>query len=215
MMPPKPVDQQRVYAVKLLADLQEKQANLQIKCPIEGQVAELVPFSETGRYVREGEEVARITDGRWLLRVAMTEDAFGQAKVKLGTVVNVRLSGTDVRNWSGRVHSVSKVASDVVPDVRLTQIAGGPIPVHPTTLQAQAAYVEIKIELDDRLPQDVLHGMSGIAGPVPFRAYRFGYLQTSHPLLYCGEIGQLNARCCWKIVAESTRLGTVLVGIGE
>lgn len=114
-----------------LADADARLAQLAVAAPIAGRVAYERARDLPGRFVREGDAVGLVLDGRLpLLRVALDQD--GAARVRAGVRrVDVRLAEAPGVVLQGRLLREAPAAAPTLPGAALGDRFGGPIPVDP------------------------------------------------------------------------------------
>ena len=156
--------QQRLKQSKQQLGLyRELKDGLAVRAPIEGRIVDGVMLRKPGHFVRKGDIVTRISAGSPILRITMTERRFSEASPEIGDDVELRFASTDRLTVKGRIESVSHLGTDQIDDPRLTQLGGGEIPVDPETMRAKSKYFELKVSLTGPIPDQIRHGMSGVA----------------------------------------------------
>lgn len=114
---------------KRLIERQEELRELVVRAPQSGRI--LAPFIDErlGTFVKSGTEVLRICGPEKQVRISVHQDDLEHFQSIVGKEVRVATrSGTSLR---ARLTEVQPHATTQVPDVALTAIAGGPLPVQP------------------------------------------------------------------------------------
>ena len=115
----------------------------------------------SGRFIQEGDAIATIASGDWIVRAPVTAEQIADARPFVGQKVRVRLLGQTSRELAGTVTDVAEIGSAKIVPRSLTQLGGGTVAVAPDTLTAAEPYFEIIVRLDDaaaRLP----HGATAL-----------------------------------------------------
>ncbi len=134
-----------------LARVDERLAQLRLVAPIPGRFAIGRPGDQPGRFVREGDEVGVLIDGRPAqVRLALDQD--DAARLRDGVHrVDVRLAEAPGRVYGARLQRQAPAAVEALPGAALGERFGGPIPVEPADERglkpARPTYV-VDVELD-------------------------------------------------------------------
>jgi multidrug efflux pump subunit AcrA (membrane-fusion protein) len=146
-----------------LEQYKRSQNGLDVRAPVTGRIVDSTVLKETGKFLRKGDFVTRVSAGATVLRVTMTEQDYSDTHPVVGDEVILRFAATDGFSMIGRIQSVGRSGSNEIDEPRLTQLAGGDIPVDPNTMRAKSSYFELKIVPVGPVPDQVRHGMSGVA----------------------------------------------------
>ncbi len=136
--------------------------NLLVRAPLAGRMIDCDTVERSGRFVKEGERVATVTSGDWIVRSLATAEGLADTKPQVGQKVRVRLLGDAAEEFSGTVTDVAVTGSDRISSASLTQLGGGTIAVTPETMTAGEPFFEITIELNDAGSGTVWHGMTAL-----------------------------------------------------
>jgi putative peptide zinc metalloprotease protein len=148
-----------------LAHAQQEAGQLTVVAPVAGRVTQLVDDRDTGRFVRQGERVATVAAGGWIVRCLATAEQMARARPERGQGVRVRVVADGVREVAGTVQRVAIQGSTQVFASSLTQLGGGGIPVAPDSLEAGSALFEVWVGID---PSDALAWIHGSRAAVCF-----------------------------------------------
>lgn len=168
---------QLAQAEKELQDAARTKDGLTIRAPLEGDVAQVSLLEDSGRFIRIGEPVAEIAQGRWVVRALLNADGYAAARPAVGQTVEARLSGPLTRLVRGTIVRVDAAGDRRIDDLALTHLGGGDIAVRADTLEAVEPFYEITIAVD-ALAADFRHGMTAQVkfaprtAPLGVRIYR-------------------------------------------
>lgn len=152
------------HARRTLRQAQRDIDNLLVRAPLAGEVVDCDAVPRTGRFVKEGEQVATIAAGDWIVRSLATAEDLADTKPQVGQKVRVRLLGRVSEEFSGTVTDVAVTGSDKISSASLTQLGGGTIAVAPDTMTAGEPFFEITTELDHAGSGRIRHGMTALIG---------------------------------------------------
>jgi putative peptide zinc metalloprotease protein len=155
------------HARQTLRQARQDIDNLLVRAPSAGKVVDCEAVPRTGRFVIEGERLATITSGGWVVRSLATAGDLADTKPQVGQRVRVRLLGRAREEFSGTVTDVAVTGSEKISSASLTQLGGGTIAVAPDTMTAGEPFFEITIALDDAGSGAIRRGMTAL---VSFRA---------------------------------------------
>lgn len=145
-----------------LRQIQRNIDNLLVCALLAGEVVNCDAVSQIGRFVKEGERVATITSGDWIVRSLATSEDLVDTKPQVGQKVRVRLLGRVSEEFVGTVTDVAPTGSKKIPSASLTQVGGGRIAVATDTMMAGEPFFEIMIRLDGAGSDIVRHGMTAL-----------------------------------------------------
>lgn len=137
-----------------LARVDERLAQLEVAAQVSGRFTSDRPADAPGRFVREGDPVGVVIDGR-LPRVRVALDQDDAARLRDGVRrVDVRLAEAPGRVIAGRLERAAPAAVEALPGAALGERFGGPIPVDPADEDglkpAQPTYVvDVDLEAAD------------------------------------------------------------------
>ena len=131
---------------------------LAIKSSSAGVVLQTLDESDTGRFVRKGDLVAKVGSGQWIVRCLATAEQISRARPVPGERVRLRIVADGVREVMGTVEDVAVKGTHQVFSPLLTQLGGGDIPVMPGTGEATGALFEIRVRINDPESLRLLHG---------------------------------------------------------
>jgi putative peptide zinc metalloprotease protein len=148
------------------ATLEERRrelAALEVRSDFAGTLVSAVSNTERGRFVKEGEPIATLAAGPFLLRVAMSEHEVASVGPKPGDPVRVRIAAAPWRTIEGEVVRIVPAGSRAIEHDALTQEAGGEIPVGADDRRAPTPYFELSVRLPESAGAEVRDGMRGQA----------------------------------------------------
>jgi hypothetical protein len=149
---------------KELRQAEREVEHLLVRAPIAGKVIDCTATRQTGQFIRQGDRIATILSGAWIVRSLATAEDFADMKPRAGQKVRVRLLGDPAGIHLGTITQVAATGSELIPTPSLTQIGGGTIAVSPDTMTASEPYFEITVELDNPPEQSLRHGMTALVG---------------------------------------------------
>lgn len=159
---------------------------LTVRAPTSGIVTAASAVRQPGSYVRQGQAVARIVSGRWIVSTVVHASQLADLRPRVGQRVIVRLRCGETEPLIGRITQLGAGGSRRIDAPELTQLGGGDILV--TTdgqRRADRPYYTITVLIEDEAPESLRSGMTALlrleGSPVPLRLllYRRGlyYLQ--------------------------------------
>jgi putative peptide zinc metalloprotease protein len=147
------------------------QSALTVVAPANGQIAETTGLEDVGRFVHQGEPLARLSAGPWVLHCVATENALSTSVPAPGDHVEIRLLGHAGPVYHGTVTRVARAGSRHIDHASLTHLGGGSIPVAQGTHDARQPYFHITIAFDRPDSSILRDGMTALAA-VPGRRTR-------------------------------------------
>jgi putative peptide zinc metalloprotease protein len=136
--------------------------NLSVTAPMAGIMVDCDAVPRMGRFVKEGECLATVAHGAWIVRSLVTAEDLADTKPQVGERVRIRLLGVAAKELQGAVTDVAVSGSDQINAPSLTQLGGGTIAVARDTMTAGESFFEIKIELDDADLDTIRYGMTAL-----------------------------------------------------
>lgn len=146
-----------------LAERERALASLEVRSPAAGAVVAALPAGEAGRFVEQGEPIARIADGAWAFRALLSEHDVASSRPRAGDRVRVRVAGAPWQTVEGEIIRVTPAGSKEIGDASLTQLAGGDIPVDGGGGKTDQPYFEITVRLSASDSRELRDGMRGQA----------------------------------------------------
>ncbi len=141
-----------------VAEMSRRVQRLTVSAPNAGQVVQLLPETNRGRFLNEGTPLAVIVDGRPVLRTWVNEEQLGSIQRQPGQEVSFRIPGRSMSTYRGRIVSVEPAAESVFRHIALTYVGGGDILVDPATGQPLEPVFQIDIEPADDILKLTEHG---------------------------------------------------------
>jgi putative peptide zinc metalloprotease protein len=170
-----------------LAHAEEKQRKfwrerelLAITAPVAGTVTQIVDQRDTGRFIQQGDAVATVADGAWIVRCLATAEQIASARPMVGESVRVRIVAEGVCETAGTVEGVAVKGTRHVFSPSLSHLGGGDIAVDPATLKSGNSLFEVQVRVHDA---DTINLLPGSRAAVAFSTQP----QTCGAYLY---------RCC-------------------
>ncbi len=142
-----------VQAQQRLQLAEAKYRELEVRSTAAGIVIDREPLSQFGSFIRRGSPLVTIGSGIWQVSVLLTAEQFAESQIRVGTPVQLRLTGRSGELVGGSVVRVGGGGSHVVADETFTQLAGGEIAVDALSMQTAEAMFEVRIELVDVSPE--------------------------------------------------------------
>ncbi len=127
---------QRRFEQALAERLLERRADhdrLAVRAPIAGRVLTSRLAELHGTFLPRGATVLEIASDEKQLRMAIHQDDRGSFQDAIGGVVRVRTRNGSGPSYRARLTDLQPNASSLIPELSLTTLAGGPLPVRPVT----------------------------------------------------------------------------------
>ena len=140
--------------------LQRDTEKLNVQSPVGGRVSNVHVLRDLGRYVKNGEPLVRIGNGRWIIKSLVTAEDVSIAKPKVGDSVLVRLVGDSGPIHKGTIHQVSVAGSTTIDEEALTHLAGGPIPVNGSDMESANPFFRVTVVLSEVDENSFRNGMT-------------------------------------------------------
>ncbi|MFN0137259.1 MAG: HlyD family efflux transporter periplasmic adaptor subunit [Phycisphaerae bacterium] len=155
-------EQTRVAALEHEVALhRRRQDELTLRAPIDGRLVSAASAREVGRFVRAGEPLATIIDGRTQVRALLTESELVAAGPCVGDRSIFRAAGIAERAIGGVVAQVRPLGNRLVQTPSLTLLGGGDITVDPLSGEAMQPYFEVVVDLSGADVHALRYGMTG------------------------------------------------------
>ena len=110
-----------------LLDIGKQQSELNLFAPVDGQLANVLESKESGRFVRLGEVMAVIVNGKPVVRAWLNEQQLGDIDATVGSELCYELSGRLMESFSGCIESISPAADESFDELALTHQGGGEV----------------------------------------------------------------------------------------
>lgn len=140
------------------ARLMTEERKLRVQSTTDGQVTDSEGLRFKGRYVKQGDSLAQISSGDWVVRVQLTADEIYHSTPEPDDLVELCLSDEPSELYRGRILRVARAGSHVVRDPAVTHLSGGPVSVHPLTMEASQAFFEVTIVVPAALESPFRNG---------------------------------------------------------
>jgi len=159
--PTRAVPEERTVAAReaQLAERRREVGALEVAADGPGLLVDVLAPQDRGRFVREGEPLARIGRGRFVVRVLLSESDVAEAEPAAGDRVRVRAAGAPGETLEGTVARIVPAGSREISQAALTHLAGGDIPVDPQGNVAGEPWFELEVELPGSDAAAVRDGM--------------------------------------------------------
>ena len=116
-----------------VAELQRRVDRLSMNSPGSGTVVRLPARTDRGQFMREGNALAVVVDGRPVLRTWINEDQLGSISKSAGSEVTFLIPGRSTKSHKARITKIEPAAEAVFDNMALTYVTGGEILVDPAT----------------------------------------------------------------------------------
>ena len=153
---------------------------LLVRAPASGQLTDIEPLKELGRYIRKGEPIASVEHGPWVVKTMVSASGFSDSAPRRGDFVEIRFNGDANAILQGRVTQIAKAGTRTIEEAALTHLGGGSIPVTDDAHEAEQPFFEVTIGLDNSAQASLRHGMtawirmSGQSTTIGVYLYRHG-----------------------------------------
>ena len=118
--------------------------SLTIKAEGPGVVLQMLPTASEGQFINQGQQVARVGSGRWVIRGLVRAAAFAKVGPKIGDEITFRSISNPEVTVQARLVRIADGANREIPHETLTATAGGEIPISPITGKANEPYFQIE-----------------------------------------------------------------------
>ncbi|MFN8707994.1 MAG: hypothetical protein ACK526_10210 [Planctomyces sp.] len=152
------IQKQLQLAEEALARLSREEKNLRVHSATGGQVTNTDGLRFPGRYVKQGDTLAQISGGDWIVRVQITAEDMSYSAPGVDDLVEICLSDAPTAVYWGRILRVAQGGSCAVRDPAVTQVGGGPISVDASTMEASQPFFEITVLIPAAAESPLLHG---------------------------------------------------------
>ncbi len=137
------------YSKEALAAHEVELRKLRVHADRDGQILGSLRETDIGRYVLEGDVVATIAAGAPIVKALVTGEEMAAPDALLDRRVECRSAANPDRLERGTIIGVAPIGSRAVDIEPLTHLAGGRIVIDERTGEAERAYFEITVLLDD------------------------------------------------------------------
>jgi putative peptide zinc metalloprotease protein len=145
-------------AARRQTQYERERDQLAIKSDVTGVVLQTLDERDTGRFVHKGDLVAKVGNGRWMVRCLATAEQISRARPRPGEQVRLRIVADGVQDVTGIVEEVAVKGTHQVFSPVLTQLGGGDIPVMPGTGESAGTLFEVRVRINDPESLRLLHG---------------------------------------------------------
>lgn len=139
----------------------EREDRLTLRATGNGRLVSCPTSRDQGRFVRAGQPLMTIIDGKPQIRALLSESDVVAADPQVGESLIFRSAGTAEHAIRGVVEAVRPLGDRLVQTPSLTLLGGGDIPVDPATGHATQPYFEVVVTLDDDDARELRYGMTG------------------------------------------------------
>ena len=131
-----------------------------VVAPQDGQLVQVVPDHQIGKFIQVGDPVARVVSGKATVRAFVSESQLASAKLAVGSSVRVQLSDNSVWSSSGVIASVSAAKTERFEDLAVTTAGNGSIALDPETGETKSPVFLVIIQVDDLDGRETLQEQS-------------------------------------------------------
>lgn len=153
-----------------------------------GTVVACVDEHELGRFVKRGEELATLTQGRPRVRALLTEDDVASARPAVGMRIEFRTEGGPDQTLRGTIERIAPAGTRRLDETFLEHLDPAQFALHPITQEASRQQFEVEVELEPGAPAQLMHGMSGRLR-LEGRAEPVGRWMYRKVLLFADQLG--------------------------
>ncbi|WP_417744163.1 HlyD family efflux transporter periplasmic adaptor subunit [Rosistilla oblonga] len=147
-----------VHSLKhTLLHAQQNMTNLVVRAPAAGSLVESMTPRDQGRFVQVGDPLATVVEGTTIVNVWLTGEQMRIISPKIGDRVNVRFPGARLGSYTAKIAHIAPAAQIEMDEMAATHVAGGDIPVDPSTGRTIEPLVQVKVELPDTIQKLVRH----------------------------------------------------------
>ncbi|HED52846.1 MAG TPA: HlyD family efflux transporter periplasmic adaptor subunit [Phycisphaerales bacterium] len=118
--------------------------SLTIRAEEPGVVLQMLPMSSQGQFINQGQQIARVGSGRWVVRGLVRATSFARVGPKLGDEVTFRSISNPEVTVRAKLVRIADAGNREIPHETLTATAGGEIPISPVTGKANEPYFQIE-----------------------------------------------------------------------
>lgn len=133
---------------------------LTVRAPHSGIVLGVSHDGQAGTFVNQGQFVAMVAGGDWVVRCLATAEDIADMQASVGKSVRVLLRADTSAEIDGTITRISAMGSKEMKSPSLTHLFGGEIPASPQTGQLDQSYFEIVIHIDADGDLPLRHGMT-------------------------------------------------------
>lgn len=141
------VQSRRAMALAELDHAKERVDELSIRTDRHGTIL-LDEEPTVGAFVHDGQPIARLVDGPWIVRVLLTASEIAESGIEVGRGVSCQLVGRPDHRVPAHIESINEMGTRVIDDLAMTESGGGSIRTDPITGEADTAFFEVVVVLD-------------------------------------------------------------------
>lgn len=148
----------QVHSLKhSLLHAQQNMTNLVVRAPAGGEIVNSVSPRDQGRFFLAGEPLVTLVDGATTVNVWLTGEQMRIISPEIGDRVRVRFPGARLGSYTARIEDIAPAAQVQMDEVAATHVAGGDIPVNPSTGESIEPLVRVQVALPDAIQKLVRH----------------------------------------------------------
>ncbi|MEM7168384.1 MAG: hypothetical protein AAF581_23255 [Planctomycetota bacterium] len=140
---------------------EQRVEKLALRAPFSGKVMRCLPQQRHGGYIPDGEEVAVIGSGIYVVTLLLSADDVRATNPQVGDLAEFRPAGAVADACRGEITRVEPVGDAVVREIALTQHGGGSIAVDPNTSESTNNYFQVVVALPEGAVDSLRYGMRG------------------------------------------------------
>lgn len=137
----------------------EKLEKLSIRSDSGAVVLQALPPSREGSFVAQGDPIAQVGTGRWIVRGLIREASLASIGIKVGDDIEFRTASNPEATIFAEVVHIGQLGTREITQETLTALGGGEIPISPVTGEANEPYFEIEAVVRGQPP--VTYGVTG------------------------------------------------------
>jgi len=134
---------------------------LLVRVPRGGKLVRLLPASDRGRFVAEGEPLATVVSGSTVVHALLNERQIERARPTIGARVLFRPVAAPFMTVGGSISRIEPMGSAIIDQTSLTSLSGGEIFVDPVKSRAQEPHFVVTVRLDSEEGVDLRHASTG------------------------------------------------------
>lgn len=140
-------------------EFEKSVAQLVVRSPGDGVIDKADALTHRGHFVQQGEPVATVRRGGWVIRSLATATQLSASQPKSGDRVTVLLPHRPGHPLEGEIVRIAPTGSHVIETPALTHMGGGEIAVETNTHEANHPYFQIVVQLEKTEP-NIRNGMT-------------------------------------------------------
>ncbi|RNC81699.1 MAG: hypothetical protein ED559_07905 [Phycisphaera sp.] len=122
-------------------------------------VLQVLPQSREGSYLSQGDPIAQVGSGRWIIRGLVREASLANIRIGVNDEIQFRSASDPGETVHAKVTHVGRLGKREITQETLTAMGGGQIPISPVTGEANEPYFEIEAIIIGQPP--VSYGVTG------------------------------------------------------